>query len=77
MSNFKSADHQKLKVLLERIVQKAVDGEVTVAQAAAAVHHLLAAADLGDFDEIRKWFEEPDRVLGNWSEGMRATQGTL
>jgi hypothetical protein len=69
---FSDKVHNKLDISLGSILDAHANGEVTKAQAVAALAHLIAAAAKDNESEVKSWCK-PD-VIARWKEAAIANR---
>ena len=62
-----SADHDKMEVLLDGILEAVASEDVTAKEARNAIAHILTAAAIGNEGELRGWLDDPG-VLQEWKD---------
>ncbi len=51
-------DRTNMDAFMGHVLDDFKFGEITKAQAVGALAHIMAALDLGNYDEARSWFEQ-------------------
>jgi hypothetical protein len=65
--------HRQLDVTIDHILEAHAKKKISLPQARAAIAHIIAAAALGNEQEVRDWLT-PDRVT-RWRNEIKAGAG--
>lgn len=58
-----SRDHQNMDAFLEHVLEDYKSGVITKEQAIGGLAHVIAAVDIRNYDEARRWFEQGRKFI--------------
>lgn len=63
MSNLTPKDHDELDAFLKAIFNDIKNGDITETQFTSGMAHVVAAVDIENIDEARKWFQQGRKFM--------------
>ena len=60
-----NADHAAMDTFIKHVLDEVAAGNLPRDRAMSVIAHVIAAVDIGNYDEARNWFHNPRQLVDN------------